>query len=483
MQNLFKQLQLNNNKFLGLICLLAIGSFLLTLNLPLVGEEGVYTNAALEMMFTKKYNFATLYGNFYPRPPLYNWLIILFGKLFGAKNIVLGARLVTMTATSITAVLLFFITKKAIQFNQTITFKSKFALFTVAVFLSGDLLFKRGWLAYSDPLFAMFVFASMALLIVGSLKNNLFLIFLANCCLFFGFLSKTHTIYVFYAITYLTLLFFGSEKFLLKFKTISLHLLFICLTFAYDFYFNESHFFITTVADIERLLGLRHNPEAALWHNIIVFPIKTWLALLPGSLIILLALLKIKNKLGFFSFNQNIYKHANTNIPSIKIILLITFGNFIPYWFASQSNIRYLLPLYPWFAIIIAYIVWQAELTEKTIILLTIGIIIKYFVAIFWFPYEYTVKYGNTEYIAKNILQTTANYDLYVESYSSAGLRIAGEINKLRWPKQPLQEKPTQNKNYYFVLKELALDQDPKLHLITSYTVKKEQLFLYLVTT
>jgi len=465
MQNLINK---KYNNFLFAVCLLAFGSFFLTLNLPLVGEEGVYTNAALEMIFSKQYKFATLYGNIYPRPPLYNWLIILFSKIFNPKNIVLSARMVVLITTSTMAITVFYTAKKLFNFNkntsQTENYdRITFALLATAVFLSGDVLFKRGWLAYSDPTFAMFVFASIALLLFGTIKNNIFLIALANVCVFLGFLCKVHTAYIFYIISFLVLLFTKYRKNLLHKNIIILHVLFIVPLILWNIYVADANCFTTTFSHVKNLIGVTDNKEAHLWLNIITFPLQTWLALLPGSFLTLFAIKKL-------------FKHDFHLI--IKILLWITILNFSPYWITSQTNIRYLLPIYPLFAIIIAYMIWQSNLIKQAIILLFIGIVIKYFVAIFWFPYQYNVKYGNAEHVAQDILLHTNNHALYINSFSATGLRIAGAINKINWPKEPLQEHPLEN-NSYFIIQENK-DSDTNMQLIKIYKLNKDQIFLYL---
>lgn len=466
---------------LWILCLLAIGSFFLTINLPLIGEEGVYTNAALEMIFAKQYKFATLYGNIYPRPPLYNWLIILFSKIFGAKNIVLSARMVAISATASMAITVFYTTKHLFRFhlnhhNQHIpSHKSAdkkiliLALLSTAIFLSGDVLFKRGWLAYSDPIFAMFVFDGMVLLLLGTINNNLWLIVLANICIFLGFLCKVHTAYIFYAITLLVLLCSRYNKYLLQPKIMFLHILFIIPLILWNYNYQESDCFFTIFNHIKKLTGISHNDEGNLLRNVISFPIQIVVALLPGSLITIFAAKKLFDN----KYNMDYI---------IKILLLITILNFIPYWIASQTNIRYLLPIYPCFAIIITYIIWQANYIKQTIVLLFIGVLIKYFVAIFWFPYQYAVKHGNATLVAEDILLHTNQDPLYIHAFSATGLRIAGAINKMNWPGKPLQEKIPTTGAYFMIQENKLTDLQVNLKnvvFIKSYKLNKDHIFLY----
>ena len=107
-------------------------------------------------------------------------------------------------------------------------------------------------------------------------------------------------------------------------------------------------------------------------------------------------------------------------------------------------------------------------------------IIIKYLTATLWFPYEYNINQGNAAIISQDILQKTLNHDLYIQDYSAAGLRLANTINQLKWPAQPLQSNPKNNKNYYFILKEHSPVNKQHMRLIKTYILKKNKIDLYL---
>src|ERR1700674_4184701 len=91
---------------LWLLYAAAAASFLTTLDLPYVGEEGVYTISSLEMWLSRDFLIPTLYGGVYGRPPLYNWLIIPVANLFGWDDVLAAAHLVTAVATVLTGLVL-----------------------------------------------------------------------------------------------------------------------------------------------------------------------------------------------------------------------------------------------------------------------------------------------------------------------------------------------------------------------------------------
>ena len=71
-----------------------------TLTLPYVGEEAIYTIAAMEMKVRGEYFVNTLYGTNHGQPPLLNWLIILLADSFGWQHVLVASRLVAACATT-----------------------------------------------------------------------------------------------------------------------------------------------------------------------------------------------------------------------------------------------------------------------------------------------------------------------------------------------------------------------------------------------
>jgi hypothetical protein len=108
---------------------------------------------------------------------------------------------------------------------------------------------------------------------------------------------------------------------------------------------------------------------------------------------------------------------------------------------------------------------------------------LKYIVALFYFPSIYTNKYGNTATIAADILQRTNQQPLFINSFSAPGLRVGGAINQAIWPQQPLQQNPDHNLPSYFMIQEDHLNpySDEYTHnLLTTYRLHKTKVFLYL---
>ena len=414
--SLYSREKLSNSTFLMLIVLLAGFSFFLTLALPSVGEEGVYTNITLEMMYNNDYLRPTLYGTDYYRPPLFNWLILEITNIFGPAYVVMAARLVTMLATLTTAGLL-------IWFVRTIFADTQFALLSAAIYLSGDLLFKRGWLAYADSLFALFVLSALIFLWFAlERKQSLWFIAagLSLCC---GFLTKVHTIYLFYAVAGLVLMYKHQNRALL-FSPLSwvVHLLAIVFPFAWAIYVKDGNTDIDATANYSLTLLQWPGFFNYITHVLIAYPLNLFLRFLPVSLIAIVMCYKLRSSLK-----------SHYEYQKINIIFWIVLLNLLPYWLAPSSTIRYILPVYPFIALLIAYVVWLAGAASRqlAIQLLIVGVVLKYAFAIWWLPYEHNVYRGNALAVAADILQHAGNDNLYINDSSSAGLRLAVELNKL----------------------------------------------------
>ena len=172
----------------------ACASFLATLVRPYVGEEAVYTLSSLEMRASGDYFLTTLYGHAYSRPPLLNWLVIaLPAERLGWERVLVASRIVTAAATVATGLTLAWLASRLAR-NHT------FAAFAAVVFLSGDALFYRGWLAYADSLFTLCVFGAIACIWVCAHERRPALAWLAAAAITCGFLAKVQTAYVFYGV-------------------------------------------------------------------------------------------------------------------------------------------------------------------------------------------------------------------------------------------------------------------------------------------
>jgi 4-amino-4-deoxy-L-arabinose transferase-like glycosyltransferase len=394
-------------------------SFLTTLWLPYQGEEAVYAIASMEMSLQKEWIIPTVYRMSYERPPLLNWILIPFGEYFGWDDILVISRTVAATATLLTSLLLMGVTYRIFRRREV-------SLFAGLIYMSGDVLFRRGWLAYADPLFSLFVFGALAALWLAVTEKKDRFLFLAAISLMASFLTKALTGYVFY---FIALLVFARRreyrKFLFNPPSIFLHAFAIALPIVWSVWISQGAHGDRMIYDIFARLNL--NDLVGYCIKITLFPLDTFMRWLPVSGLIVYFWVKTKQKGSFLNAFKN---------PKILDIFWIVILNYLPYWIVPESHVRYLLPLSALLAWLFAY--WIFELgTEKVKIVmvwLVIGIMLRYAVGIFWFPY-YEKKYrGDYQAVAHDILNRVGNRPLYTDDYFSVGLNVAVMIDIEKMP-------------------------------------------------
>ncbi|MBS1196939.1 MAG: glycosyl transferase [Proteobacteria bacterium] len=174
------------------LLLLGAISFIPTLFFYLVGEEGIYTITSMEMWLNQTWLKQTTYGLDNGRPPLVNWLIVPVAQLMGWAHVVVAARLTSVLATLCMVATVYGLSRRLTQDKD-------FALFAaLACLCLADLLLYRGWLTYTDPVFAFFTFAAMACLWIAALEKRLGLLLLSVIFISAAMLAKAFTAYIFF---------------------------------------------------------------------------------------------------------------------------------------------------------------------------------------------------------------------------------------------------------------------------------------------
>lgn len=412
--------QAARRRLFWILALLALFSLYLTLNLPYLGEEGQYTFPTLEMWYRHTYWAPITLGGAFQRPPMFNWLTLPIAHLLGGQHILIAARLVTASATLGTACLLGWFVRQCFEDNS-------FAPFVMLCYLSGDLLFRRGWITYADPTFALFTFASMMCLWIGSRKQNLLWLLPAILCLTAAFLTKALTAYVFYGITGLVLMRHPhNRRFLLQPASWLLHAIALCLPFVW--------FALTPhLGQTNMWVDLLRPLKSISWH----YPLK----LIEQPLTHLLRLAPISFLGIYYAWQTRHLKHHSVFYRDVLWVVLL---NYAVYWITPKwADMRYLLPILPFVAILIAYPIFQAK--EKAIFVATLVIlfflIVKYVSSEWGLPWFERMSRAYPA-IARDILNRTQGQPLYTNDTFSSGLSIIGEIDAIRWPNAPLTYPP-----------------------------------------
>ena len=429
------------------------GSFVPLLFLQYVGEEAIYPIIAQEMWANKQFIVTTLYGHNLGRPGLYSWLILLPTSVLGEQNILVAARLVTVCSTVLIGLILAWLVRKI--FNDRLL-----SAFAAAVFLSGDVLLYRGWLAYVDPLFSLFTFAAMACLWVATEQRRRDLLIVAALCLICAFLAKAVTGYVFYGVLGLVLLWrHENRRFLLAPLSILLHLGAAAFPFFWNYGLANDAVSAGMKYDVMHQLQNAAIPNALTYVELfIAYPFRTIWYLLPASAIA-------------------IYCLASRRIPAAALrrnpLLIAGFAvaiNLVPYWLCPAGSTRYLMPLYPLFALLMAYVVFNSgklmiDLCAKALIA---TVIVAYLAALIGFPlYEHFIR-GSYDNAAQAIIARAANFPLYAADSTSVGLSIVADINTRRRQAPPVTGPPAEFSSGFV----LSLHPDPAIGQIdTTFAV------------
>ena len=403
-------------------------TFIPSLFLPYVGEEAVYTITTLEMWHGHVWSNPMLYGTFYARPPFLNWIMMPFAWAFGAAHILVASRLVTALATLGTALVLHWAARGA-------GVGARQAWLAVLVFLSSDALLYHGWLAYADPVFSLLAFAAIACVVVAAKQGRVALLWVAAACVFAAFLTKALTAYVFIGVAWLAVFVRhpSARATLLKPAALLSYAAALAAPLAW-FHFNHSaglggHEGGAMVGDIaQKLLP----PSVGAWlKQLVAFPFEAFCRFLPLSALAAYVLVRGR---------APVQSAGRTWEATLGWIALV---NFLPYWFAPQSSIRYVLPLYPLIAFYIAAILARGTARMErvatyavaaTIALKCIGLIV--------FPLYQAKHRGDAHAAAKELVALAGESPIYADDFTSATLCVVGNIDSVRWPAAPVTVPP-----------------------------------------
>jgi 4-amino-4-deoxy-L-arabinose transferase-like glycosyltransferase len=426
-----------------LLYVVAAASFLPALFFHYVGEEAIFPISALEMWYHNEPIRRLLLGVDLQHNPLFTWLIIPLSVLFGWDAMLVVTRAITLAATVGTGLVL-------AALAQFLYGNRLFSAVVAVVYLTlADLFFYRGWLAYVDPLFGLLVFASIAALWVACERRHAGWLMLALLALTGAFLAKALTAYVFYAGAGLVLLFRGHRRFLLSPSSLALHAGALVLPLVWLRVFAASSGQGTRMFS-EILAKLAPESFADYLLKLITYPLETLWCLAPAGIIALWMLWR----------RDPVREHVPD--PHMVTGLLILLVNFLPYWLAPQSHVRYLVPLYPLAGLVIARVLWTGG--EKVLwnirrwIIVLIGF--KFLIMLIGFPlYQERYRGANYQETAQTIMKRTTGYPLYSMNVSASGLSVAAYIDTARLPQAPLAFPPAQWSDGFVI----AYEPNPEL--------------------
>lgn len=417
---------IRKNPTIWLLALAAL-SFLPTLFFYLVGEEGIYAITAMEMRHHDVWRQEIMYGVDDGRPPLLNWFTIPLASLFGWPHLVSVQRLVSIAATLGSISWLYWLSRRLFQ-------DKSFALFAALTALAlADLLLYRGWLSYTDPVFAFFTFGAVATLWVGVVERHrgwlLLSVLLVGCAL----LTKAFTSYIFYGTAALVLYLVRRDdrRFLLSPPILMIFTLALIAPWAWFSSIPRSENSAIMLDEIMRKLSV--SDAFAYLKHLVEFPLEMFARLSPAVLLASYLLLRKR-----VTIEETAPLHLRTAV-------LIAGLCFLPYWLSPQNSVRYILPIYPVIALVCARIIWRSGDPARNLALRWFAGIIafKYVFALFLFPYYQTHYRGeNFEKTARVVIERTRGFPLYVKDTRSIGLAITAYIDLKRFPQAPITYPP-----------------------------------------
>jgi 4-amino-4-deoxy-L-arabinose transferase-like glycosyltransferase len=440
---------------------LATLSFLPALFFYYVGEEAIFPISSLEMWQHGTWLKQYMYGGDMQHNPLFNWLIIPFSALAGWDHMLVITRALTICATLLTGLLVAWLAQRLFR-------DKSFAAFAALAYMTmADMLLYHGWLIYVDPLFAMFIFAAISTLWIGTLDQRPGLLVAAGILLTCAFLSKAFTAYIFYGTALFVLLFDARQRaFLLGWPALLIHAATFAAPLGWFALIPGGHSQSGRMfAEILQKLGLLEM--GAYLTRLAMYPLEIFSWLSPITLLALYFWLRKRNRSEEGEY-QRMFKTA------CWIALL----EFLPYWFSPQGGMRYLLPIYPLLALVAARVVWQSgEAALVTACKWIIGVLVlKFIVALVIFPY-YQSHYRGKNYddAAADIMMLTQGYPLYSDNSSAAGLSVTAYLDQRRFPATAIPWPPAQWQSGYV----LALGPDATLGgVYKKYQLGGDELYL-----
>jgi 4-amino-4-deoxy-L-arabinose transferase-like glycosyltransferase len=388
-------------------------------------------------------------------------LIIPFAAAIGWEYMLPVARALTITATLGTAVVVSWLA-------ASVTRDAVFGRFAALIYLTlADVLLYRGWLAYVDPLFGFFVFGAIAALWVACEEGRPGLIAVAVASLTCAFMSKAFTAYVFYGVAaFVMFLHVPYRRILLHPKSIALHFAAVAAPLAWLTWLPKN---TGQGARMFTEILVKLAPDSTLDYlrQLTGFPLETALRLMPAL-----------GVAAYLVWTRRAVIAGNYRQP-LRIAGWIAFINYLPYWLSPHGNIRYLMPLYPVIALVLALVLWSAWQRSAGLILrwLAAAVVVKFIATVIIFPY-YQSHYRGENYAtaARAIIERTAGHALYTTDVSASGLSVAGYIDAWRYPQMaPLRWPPAQWESGFV----LSYTPDPKLgELAHRYPLGGNDLYL-----
>jgi 4-amino-4-deoxy-L-arabinose transferase-like glycosyltransferase len=399
----------------ALFALAALSFVWLPGHVQYTGEEAVYSVQAYEQWQHGAWLQPTFLGGPYQRPPLFNWLIIVLSNALGWTHCLLAARLVSALATIGSGVLL-------AAFSRRLGAEPARAAFIALVYLTlAEPLFYYGWLGYSDALFGALVLAGMLAAWLAAREQRVIWVAVALLCAAAAFFTKALTAYVFIGVAglvclrrYRTWPLIVRPRVLACLPLCALPLLWYALAPTGGVMAHGM------VDDIAGKLG--QQGLIPYLRHLVVYPAHALLNLMPAAAL-LLWLRRETLTVAPMGAAAPIGHTART-------AALIAGLNFLPYWLAPQSGLRYLMPLYGLAAVFVGEQLWRASLHRHLILrVLAVAIALKWLAAVWLFPAYTQRARPDLAVLAATVDQLAHGRPLYADTDAWVGISVVALLD------------------------------------------------------
>lgn len=340
--------RLLNQAYRDIVIILLLGLFIY---LPFLGSlqwsgnESLRVIVTREIVETNNWIMTTMHGKpYFIKPPLFNWLIALSGKLFGTIN-EWTSRLPSVVAMVFTGLAVYFLSGQALSRNGR--------FFAALATMSMTGLIKKARTAEIDSLFIFFVTLSLLIWIYGYIKKYRPLVTwsIPLAILGIGFLTKgPHAATFFYFTVFAFLLIRKDLRYFFSVAHLGGLIIMLAIIAAYVLAVLQ-HISWQEYAGIwtHQFNSRAETREAhVLIKHLIDFPLYAPLSFAPWILLFIPVFVS-RNLRGIF---RGLLKNDLILFSSVMVV-----ANFPLYWILPNAFVRYYLPAGPFFAIILAGVV------------------------------------------------------------------------------------------------------------------------------
>lgn len=329
-----------------LISLLVFSLFWRLNSYPLYMEEPRRAIIALEMYLSGDWLAPTINGEpYYRKPPLYNWMIASFFTLFKNTDEWV-VRLTSVLSLLGLGLVHFNISKKL--------FSKRLAMWSTLMLLTfGDLYLYFSRLGEMDIFFSLLIYPVVILPFYYLKQGKNWLLYTVPFLLAgMGFLAKGLPAIVFLGISFLVPILTSKSWKRLFDPRLLVSLIVLCIPIGgYAYAYSQQ-------GDLEQFWHVLFSESANrassgitdILLHLATFPLDTLKNLLPFSFLLLFA-------------RKSILKQ-----PVIRVLVLLFLANYAIYWIAPGGRGRYVYPLFPIAAMLLAYIAFKRQ--EKLVSIL-----------------------------------------------------------------------------------------------------------------